>query len=66
MHREDFAVLVNLERIRMALSNKGNIKWDLEKIQMEGQNKLYKEENTIIKHEMKKLREQYEYSQELL
>jgi hypothetical protein len=32
MKREDFAVLVNLERIRGALSNKGNIKWDLEKI----------------------------------
>lgn len=66
MKREDFAVLVNLERIRTALSNKGNIKWDLEKIQMEGQNKLYKEENTIIKQEMKRIREQYEYAQEQL
>lgn len=49
MKREDFAVLVNLERIRNALSNKGDIKWDLEKIQLEGLNKLYKEENAIIK-----------------
>lgn len=31
---------------------------------MEGQNKLYKEENAIVKAEMKKLREQYEYAQE--
>lgn len=28
MKREDFAILVNLERIRSALSNKGEIKWD--------------------------------------
>jgi hypothetical protein len=43
MKKEDFSVLVNLERIRQALSNKGEVKWDLEKIQMENSNKQYQE-----------------------
>jgi len=48
---------VNLERMRQALSNSGDLKWDLEKIQMESQNKLYKEENGVMKGEMKRMRE---------
>jgi hypothetical protein len=33
--KDDLAILINLERIRTALSNY-NVKWDLEKIQLEG------------------------------
>jgi hypothetical protein len=35
LKRDDFAVLVNLERLRQGLANSGAIKWDLEKIQIE-------------------------------
>ena len=58
MKKDDLAVLVNLERIRTALAKQtAGVKWDLEKMQLEGQNAFYKEENTVVKHEMKKLRE---------
>lgn len=57
MKKEDFTILVNLERIRHALSNKGSIKWDLEKIQMETQLKNYREESVVLKAEMKRLKE---------
>lgn len=35
MKREDQVVLVNMERMRAALAAKNNIKWDLEKVQLE-------------------------------
>ena len=56
MKKDDLAVLINLERIRTALSN-NQVKWDLEKLQLEGQNAYYKEENAVIKAEIKKMRE---------
>jgi len=65
MKREDQAVLVNLERMRTALSS-GTVQWDLEKIQLQGQNNYFKEENAVMKTEMKRLREALEISQENL
>jgi len=35
MKKDDLAVLINLERIRSALS-KSSVKWDLEKVHLEG------------------------------
>ena len=58
-------MLVNLERMRTALSS-GTVQWDLEKIQLQGQNNYFKEENAVMKTEMKRLREALEISQENL
>ena len=60
MKKDDLAILVNLERMRAALSNGGSVQWDLEKIHLQGQNHFYKEENHIMKKEITRLREQTE------
>jgi len=49
LKREDLVVLVNLERLRQGLSNNGNVKWDLEKIQMEQAIKALREDANIMK-----------------
>ena len=36
MKKDDLAILVNLERMRAALSNGGSVQWDLEKIHLQG------------------------------
>ena len=57
MKKDDLAILVNLERMRAALSNGGSVQWDLEKIHLQGQNHFYKEENHIMKKVLQLLKE---------
>ena len=66
MKKEDQIVLVNLERMRAALAAKNNVKWDLEKVHLESQNKLIKDETIIMKNELKRIREQSKMKDDIM